>query len=61
MLRALAVLAALVTLVLADAAPPLAADTLVVANKRMAQCLECENQYPLEEVSPEVAALEESA
>ncbi len=28
--------------------------TLVVANKHMAQCLKCENQYPLDDVQPEI-------
>ncbi len=32
--------------------------TLVVANKHMAQCLKCENQYPLDDVQPEVEATE---
>jgi DNA topoisomerase-1 len=35
---------------------PNCAGTLVIANKQFAQCMKCENQYPLEQVQPEEKA-----
>lgn len=39
---------------------PNCAGTLVIANKSFAQCMKCENQYPLEQVQPE-EKIEETA
>lgn len=39
---------------------PQCAGTLVIANKNFAQCLDCETQFPLDQVQPE-EALEEAA